>query len=146
MKQTNDNDIKRGRPWLMLLLLFAWLLPQEAAAQRSVDKNYLYQVMLSGSNTITIKAPVYDEDKDDHWVNNGYLKAKWKDKDGKDHSQNIFYWAWDRDREDKSHSNGNKTLYTKFKPLIDGKFTVTPGNTSSDLVMTQNDSGGSQLV
>ena len=146
MNQKSTN-ILRGRPWLMLLLLFAWLLPQQlTAANRSVDKTYLYQVMLSGSNTITIKAPIYDEDLDDHWVSNGNLKAKWKDKNEKEHSQTVFYWAWDRDRENKSHNNSSSTLYTKFKASIDGNFTITPGNTSNTFTLTQDQGESSQTV
>ena len=60
-----QRNILRGRPWLLLLALFSWLLPQEALADRSVDKTMNYQVMLSGSNSIRIKAP------------NGNLNATW---------------------------------------------------------------------
>ena len=49
-------NIFRGRPWLMLLMLFAWLLPQQAAAETFVEKTYQYMVMLNGANTIRIKA------------------------------------------------------------------------------------------
>ena len=65
----NLSNLRRGRPWQIFLLtaLFAWLLPQEAAAERFVEKTYQYMVMLNGANTIRIKAPVYDEDEDDHW-------------------------------------------------------------------------------
>jgi len=36
MKQS--INLLQGRPWLLLAVLFAWLLPQKAAAQTYVDK------------------------------------------------------------------------------------------------------------
>ena len=93
----------------MLLLLFAWLLPQEALADRSVDKTMNYQVMLSGSNSIRIKAPIYDEKWDDHWISNGNLNATWKDKNGTSHTVTVLYWAWNKDSE-KSHDKTKKAL------------------------------------
>ena len=48
----------RGRPWLWLWLLIAWLVPQQAAAddgyETFVDQSYLYNVFVSGTNTVTI--------------------------------------------------------------------------------------------
>ena len=55
------TNILRGRPirraqcklWLvMLLALFAWLLPQKAAADTYVDKSQNYTVSLGGSNVV----------------------------------------------------------------------------------------------
>ena len=47
-------NILRGRPWLLLCLLFAWLLPQNAVAddgyETFVDQSYLYNVFVSGTN------------------------------------------------------------------------------------------------
>ena len=65
----------------LLLALFAWLVPQRVAASY-VEDTYRYTVMLSGANTITIKAPVYDEEGADNWIDNGYLKASWTDAGG----------------------------------------------------------------
>ena len=62
MKQ--KTTILRGRPWLMLLLaLFAWLLPQQAVADGDyttyVDMSYNYGVSLDGSNTVKIQVPAH---------------------------------------------------------------------------------------
>lgn len=51
-----------GRTWLVLLTLFAWLLPQRAAAGTFVDDKSNYSVMLGGSNVIYFYAAVYDMD------------------------------------------------------------------------------------
>ena len=59
--QQNTN-ILRGRPWLLLLLLFAWLLPQQALADDSyVESVDNYTVSLGGSNIVYFEAPVYDK-------------------------------------------------------------------------------------
>ena len=60
MKQS--KNIRRGRPWLLLMALLAWLLPQQAAADTYdtyVDMSYNYGVSLDGSNTVKIHVPVY---------------------------------------------------------------------------------------
>ena len=87
-------NILRGRQWLVLLALIAWLLPQTAAAERYVEKTYQYMVMLNGANTIRIKAPVYDEDMDDHWVRHGKLKVKWTDDAGTTQMKTLLYWGF----------------------------------------------------
>lgn len=46
-------NILRGRPWLLLLTLFAWLLPQQAAASYE-DEPANYSVSLGGSNIVYI--------------------------------------------------------------------------------------------
>ena len=59
MKQ--ESNILRGRMWLMLLVLLAWLSPQQASADDAyetfVDQSILYNVFVSGSNTVTITVP-----------------------------------------------------------------------------------------
>ncbi len=143
MKQ--QRDILRGRPWLMLLLLFAWLLPQEALADRSVDKTMNYQVMLSGSNSIRIKAPIYDEKWDDHWISNGNLNATWKDKNGTSHTVTVLYWAWNKDSE-KSHDNDKSELTTRFRTDADGSFLITKGNSPSQFTLTKGDNQVSTTI
>ena len=70
MKQT--LHILRGRPWLVLLALLAWLLPQRVAADTYVDKSQNYTVSLGGSNVVYFSAAVYDMDGADCWVEKGY--------------------------------------------------------------------------
>ena len=49
---------------LMLTALFTWLVPQQASADDAyetfVDQSILYNVFVSGSNTVTITVPCYD--------------------------------------------------------------------------------------
>ena len=62
----NTTNIYRWRPWHMLMLLFAWLLPQQAVADGDyttyVDMSYNYGVSLDGSNTVKIHVPVYQQE------------------------------------------------------------------------------------
>ena len=67
-------NILRGRPWLMLLVLFAWLAPQKAAASYEDDPSN-YTVSLGGSNIVYFTAPVYDTSGADTWVYNGNLRV-----------------------------------------------------------------------
>ena len=70
MKIMRFFNVRVGREqWMMLLAFFAWLLPQTLVATH-VDDTWKYQVMLNGSNTIRISAPVYDMDGADCWVDN----------------------------------------------------------------------------
>ena len=68
----HKRNILRGRPWLtcgqansrliaaFMVALFACLLPQKAVADSPLLQPYHYQVMLNGSNTVRISAPIYD--------------------------------------------------------------------------------------
>ena len=106
------TNARRGRPWQMLLLLalFAWLLPQQAAAgDWFVERTYQYQVMLNGANTIRIKAPVYDEDAADHWVSNANLNVTWTDDSGNTQTKSLLNWGFNYKREG-SHDNDHNTL------------------------------------
>ena len=67
------------------MLLLALLLPQRAAATY-VDETYNYQVMLNGSNTIRIQVPVYDQENEDTYIDDGKLTAQWTDNNGQSHS------------------------------------------------------------
>ena len=111
------TNILRGRQWLMLLALFGWLLPQEAAAERFVEKTYQYMVMLNGANTIRIKAPVYDEDEDDHWVCNGNLYVTYTDATGATQKKSLVHFGFNHGSTGRgsgpkqdSHDNSDSTL------------------------------------
>ena len=109
----------QGRLWLtmLLLLLFAWLLPQQVAAERFVEKTYQYMVMLNGANTIRIKAPVYDEDEDDHWVCNGNLYVTWTDDNGTVQKKSLLHFGFNYGKTGRgsgpkvgSHNNSDSTV------------------------------------
>ena len=59
MKQ--NSNILRGQQWLILLALFAWLLPQRAAAEEYVHDPDHYSVSLGGTNIVYFPAPLYDQ-------------------------------------------------------------------------------------
>ena len=146
MKQ--KTNVLQGRPWLVaLLMLLSWLLPQAAAADRYVERTYQYQVMLNGTNTIRIKAPVYDEKWDDHWVNDGKLKARWTDDSGTKHDELVLFWRWNGTEEGEwSHDNDDKTLKAEFKTEVDGSFEITQGNSTSKFTLTKADKEQTQTL
>ena len=141
---TDTRTTRRGRPWQMLLLLLALLVVGAGRAAASyVEDTYRYSVTLSGSNTITIKAPVYDEKGADNWVDNGYLKVQVADKDGNFGSEKTVIW-WTKD--ENSHDNDDSDLWTKFWTAMDGSFDITQGNSGSHFTLTKGDGTLRRLV
>ncbi len=112
--------------WLMLLVLFVWLVPQRAAADDAyetfVDQSILYNVFVSGSNTVTITVPCYDMEGADAWIYNGNLDASWE---GQPHI-NLFHWAAKADI-----NNSQSTCPVTFFSNAPGYFNLTLGNTKN---------------
>ncbi|MBR1484476.1 MAG: hypothetical protein IJ612_02135 [Prevotella sp.] len=131
MQQT--LNILRGRPWLMLLALLAWLLPQTAAADDGydtyVDMSYNYGVMLSGSNTVSISVPVYDQRGADCWVDDGKLEVEWEGQS----KITLFRWHATADIDGDS-----EYCSTKFSTEADGTIEVTLGNTKNYITVTKD--------
>ncbi|MBR0202411.1 MAG: hypothetical protein IJQ44_08130 [Bacteroidaceae bacterium] len=125
--QQNTN-ILRGRPWLLLLLLFAWLLPQEAAATY-VDEADNYTVSLGGSNIVYFEAPVYDTDDTDTWIEKGNLKVSVEGGS----ETTIFTWE-----SETNIDNSNTSLNCKFSTSADGFFDITLGNSRSTARLTKS--------
>ena len=121
MKQS--INLLQGRPWLLLAVLFAWLLPQKAAAQTYVDKKENYSVSLGGTNIIYFTAPAYDMDGADCWVKAGYLFVT---VDGDSKKTLVLAWQPDRDID-----NSKTSLNCYFRTLSDGFFDITLGNSRS---------------
>ena len=121
------NYILRGRLWLMLLLL-AWLLPQQAAATY-VDEKSNYSVMLGGSNVIYFYAPVYDMDGADCWIADGNLEVSVEGGS----STTIFHWA-----APENVDNDDTQLSTAFSTTADGTFEITLGNSRSKAQLNKN--------
>ncbi|MBQ8714145.1 MAG: hypothetical protein IJ552_02930 [Prevotella sp.] len=116
MKQT--KNILRGRPWLLLLTLFAWLLPQQAAASYE-DEPANYSISLGGSNIVYIQAPVYDQTGADTWVYDGNLKVSVEGGATTD----ILHWSTEEDiPDDRTWVN------CSFSTTADGFFDITLGN------------------
>ena len=133
--QQNTN-ILRGRPWLLLLLLFAWLLPQEAAATY-VDEPDNYTIMLGGTNIVYFTAPVYDTSDGDTWVVLGTLKVT--PEGGTE--QIVFQWSSKTDID-----NSDKFLSCNFTTTADGFFDVTLGNQKSTFRLTKSNGGWQSLA
>ena len=58
---------------MMLLALFAWLLPQEAWAEDYVGNRSKYKVWIEGMNVIKAELPCYDQSGSDTWQTDGWL-------------------------------------------------------------------------
>ena len=112
--------------WLMLLVLFVWLVPQRAAAddgyETFVDQSILYNVFVSGSNTVTITVPCYDMEGADAWIYDGNLDASWE---GQPHI-NLFHWA-----ADENIDNSRSTCPVMFYTQAPGYMNLTLGNTKN---------------
>ena len=112
------TNILRGRPWLMLLLMLAWLMPQQAAASYE-DEPANYSVSLGGSNIVYIQAPVYDQNGADTWVYDGNLKVSVEGGATTD----ILHWSTEEDiPDDRTWVN------CSFSTTADGFFDITLGN------------------
>ena len=129
----------QGRPWLMMLLaVFAWLLPQTAAADLSYeDDPDNYTVELGGSNVIYFTAPCYDTSGADTWIYDGNLRVS---VDGAD-PITIFHWE-SKENIDNDHT----TLPVNFKTDADGFFDITLGNTRNTFRLTKNNGGWKDVV
>ena len=138
--------------WMLLVAVFAWLLPQQAAAaDRHPEKTYLYQVQLNGSNSVRIQMPLYDENDNDYWVDEGKLTAKWKDKNNVEHSVLLFWWRADEGRMGGSdyrsaYDNDKSEVWTKFKTEAGGSFEVKQGASSNTFKLVKGDGEVRKLI
>ena len=133
-----NSNILRGQPWLMLLALFVWLLPQQAAAELTYeDDPDNYAVELGGSNVIYFTAPCYDTRGADTWIQEGNLRVS---VDGAD-PVTIFTW-----KSEKNIDNDNTTLKVNFSTNADGFFDITLGNSRNTFRLTKNNGGEQSVV
>ena len=132
------TNLRRGRPWqwMLLLVLFAWLLPQTAAASYE-DEPDNYVVELGGSNVIYFAAPCYDMNGADTWVYDGNLRVSI---DGAD-PITIFHWA-----SETNIDNDLTSLKVNFSTTADGFFDITLGNTKNTFRLTKNNGGEQSVV
>ncbi|MBQ9560125.1 MAG: hypothetical protein IJV08_09095 [Bacteroidaceae bacterium] len=131
------TDILRGRPGAMLLaVLFAWLLPQQAAATY-VDEAENYVVELGGSSVIYFTAPVYDQSGLDTWIYDGNLLVS---VDG-GAAMTIFHW----EAAETGISDGSTTLNCKFSTTADGFFDITLGNTRDNFRLNKSNGSTQKL-
>ena len=112
MKKRNrtNQSLRRRTIWLLLLLL---MLPSVTAlAGNGMENKSLWTVMQSGTNTIKITVPVYDEEGLDGWVDKGYLYVT-PDGGSKETVLNFYSKEKSGDRCHlfiKKAVNGNMTL------------------------------------
>ena len=102
--------------------------------------------MLNGANTIRIKAPVYDEDQDDHWVCNGNLYVTWTDDNGTVQKKSLLHFGFNhgstgRGSGDKvgSHDNSDSTVPIFFATEVGGSLDITQGNTTNHFSLKKED-------
>ena len=136
----NLTNLRRGRPWLLLLALFSWLLPQQAVADTYdtyVDKSYNYSVSLDGSNTVKIHVPVYVQEGYDCWIKDGKLKVSI----GGDSEITLFRW-----QASENIDGSADKCWTTFSTEAGGYIQVTLGNTSSSVKVTSGGSVGGDVI
>ncbi|MGX8698016.1 MAG: hypothetical protein ACSW8D_16670, partial [Prevotella sp.] len=134
--QQNTN-ILRGRPWLLLAALFAWLLPQRVNAEAYVEKPENYSVSLGGSNIVYFTAPVYDQDNADQWITSGKLMCQ---PEGESQFEVIYWKAAETD------ISGSATeVSTYFSTSADGFFDITKGNTRESFRLTKDNAGNVKI-
>ena len=145
----NLSKTRRGRPWLLLAALFAWLLPQNAVADSPLLQPYRYQVMLNGSNTVRISAPIYDEVSTDNWTNNATLTIKWTDKNKIEHSEVLLTWKADILVDPfgvSVYDNDKSEVPAKFETKTSGDIEITRGNSSQTFKITKGDGEVSKSI
>ncbi|MBR5394833.1 MAG: hypothetical protein IK144_07080 [Bacteroidaceae bacterium] len=128
------TNILRGRPWLMLLALFAWLLPQTVAADDTyVEDTSNYSITLTGSNVITIDAPLCDFKGTDTWINDGNLYVEGT---GVEKTKVLHFECkdvpWD------GYSNSKTEIPVIFSTAVGGYFDITQGNSSNKFKLTKD--------
>ncbi len=145
----NLSKTRRGRPWLLLAALFAWLLPQNAVADSPLLQPYHYQVMLNGSNTVRISSPIYDEVSTDNWTNNATLTIKWTDKNKIEHSEVLLTWKADILVDLFGvglYDNDKSEVPAKFETKTGGSIEITRGNSSQTFKITKGDGEVSKSI
>ena len=118
----------QGKPWLILLLLFAWLLPQQAAADdgydRYTDLSFMYNVFVSGTNSVTITVPLYDMEGADAYIVDGNLYASWEGQS----EITLFHWALNNNNS--SIASDASTCPVMVYSQAPGYFNLKLGNTN----------------
>ena len=121
------TNILRGRPWLVLLALFAWLMPRQAAARVTyVEEPSNYTVALTGSNVITVFAPLCDFEGTDTWVSKGKV---YFEGEGVAKTELLNFYCkdvpWD------GYSNSWTEIPVVFSTAAEGYLDIKQGNSSN---------------
>ena len=123
------NFLRRRHLLILLMAFFSQLLPQKAAADDGydtyVDLTWNYNVYMSGSNTLTITAPCYDQEGADAYIIDGNLYASWEGQEW----FTLIHWSLASDGQN-SISGDAQSCPVRFSTQAGGHFNVTPGNTT----------------
>ena len=125
----NTYKTLRELSMLMLTALFTWLSPQQVSAddgyETFVDQSILYNVYVSGSNTVTISVPCYDQEGADAYITDGNLYASWEGQS----ELTLFHWAlWNGGN---SIADDRSTCPIMFYTQAPGYLNLTLGNTNN---------------
>ena len=126
----NSINTRRGQLCFLLLALFAWLLPQQAAAASYEDVADNYEVHLGGTNVVIISAPVYDQEGSDTWVYDGNLYVTWE---GQSEKVQVLQWK----AAETDIPSAQSSLRTSFKTSIEGFFDIKLGSSGSTVRLTK---------
>ena len=114
-----------------LAIMAAVLFPQQAkAGPIFVDNPSNYTVNCYGTNTVKIKAPVYNKNGYDTWINSGYVYYREK---GSNTKTMLLYWGVGK----KDISDGAKTIPVKFRTEAPGNLKVIRGSGNAAIVRTE---------
>ena len=137
----NTTRFLQVRPWHMLWLLLAWLLPQTALADGDyttyVDMSYNYGVSLDGSNTVKIHVPVYVQEGADCWIKDGKLKVSIAG------ASEITLFEW---KASENIDGDADKCWTTFSTEAGGYIQVTLGNTNNSVKVTSSGAVGGNVV
>ena len=112
----NDMNTRTRMLVMMLLALFAWLLPQGAWAEDYVGNRSKYKVWIEGMNVIKAELPCYDQSGSDTWQTDGWL---YYHIDGQAQSTRVAVVNW---WVNETNISSNRTfVYVKMESACPGK-------------------------
>ena len=112
----NDMNTRTRMLVMMLLALFAWLLPQGAWAEDYVGNRSKYKVWIEGMNVIKAELPCYDQSGSDTWQTDGWL---YYHIDGQAQSTRVAVINW---WVNETNISSNRTfVYVKMESACPGK-------------------------
>ena len=108
------------------------------AACAPVDQSILYNVYVSGTNTVNISVPCYDQEGADTWIENGNLYASW---DGSNGEKTVLHWA-----ADKNIADDRSTCPVSVSNNVPGYLILKLGNTDKEEKLNSDGSGKWNIV
>lgn len=116
-----------GIPWgALLYALLTWLLPQTMLAD-NVENTQLYAVRMNGLDQLRIEMPVFDEEGNDGWCDNGYVYVT---PEGGSQQTVLHYYS-------RKKSTANP--YVWLSKGVDGAMTLHRDQGWSDVTVTSSE-------